>query len=185
MRAGAVTIFCYVTLAATLAGAHARLKPGGKFPPRNADPGIKVGPCGGAARTTPVVYKAGETVTVEWEETIKHTGKFQFFFATANDSGLFTGSGTPPTPLLEVQENPNLPAVTGYSAQLKLPDTPCDACTLQMIQVMLDNHPTMPTYYYSCADVKLTPAAPTPAAPTPGASPVATATPTPSPTPCF
>jgi hypothetical protein len=126
-----------------------------------------------------VVFQAGQTVTVEWEETIKHTGEFRIYFATANDAPLFTGTATTLQPLVVVPQVPARPVVAAYSAQITFPNTPCTACTLQLIQVMLDNHPTAPTYYYSCADVTLVAAG----GPAPNPTPLPSATPLPSPTP--
>ncbi len=50
------------------------------FPPRSQNSGITTGPCGTDPHTTPVAAQAGSTVTIHWEETIHHTGHFEFGF---------------------------------------------------------------------------------------------------------
>ena len=135
------------SLIATDVTAHARWSPDGTTPGRNNNANIKVGPCGVARTNTPAVFKTGETITLQWESTIHHQGYFRIAFSPAGDAGFDQN-----VLLDNVQEFDN--RYTGeYSAQVTLPNEPCDDCTLQMIQVMLDRSP--PTNYYSCADIQL------------------------------
>ena len=135
------------SLIATDVTAHARWSPDGATPGRNNNANIKVGPCGVARTNTPAVFKAGETITLQWESTIHHQGYFRIAFSPAGDAGFDQN-----VLLDNVQEFDN--RYTGeYSAQVTLPSEPCDDCSLQMIQVMLDRSP--PTNYYSCADIQL------------------------------
>lgn len=138
-----VGLFC-----ASQASAHARWSQDGTTPGRNNKANLKVGPCGNVARgSTPAVFKAGQTITLNWESTIYHEGYFRISFAAAGDTGFEQ------TVLLDnIPERERPPGP--YSAQVTLPSEPCEACTLQLIQVMLDRTP--PTNYYSCADIQLT-----------------------------
>jgi hypothetical protein len=140
----------FLLLSSPRSFAHANLKVNGNIPPRSADTGLKTAPCGGIARTaTNKVLTAGSTVTVEWQETIDHPSRFEFYFSPDGDTGwtlLKTVADT---------QDGTVPLPHNYSTQLTLPSTPCTACTLQMIQVMLEN-PASPSYYYSCADIELT-----------------------------
>ena len=57
--------------------AHSRLKDSGSLIPRSADPGIKLGPCGPAAKNVnPPAFAPGQSITVNWEETINHPGRY-------------------------------------------------------------------------------------------------------------
>lgn len=137
-----------ILLSTNQAHAHANLKVNGNIPPRSADTGLKVAPCGNIARTsTPKVLTPGSTVQVDWQETINHPGRFEFYWSNANDANF--------TLLATVQDNQNgtndLPH--SYSTMITIPSTPCSACTLQLIQVMTEN-PAAPSYYYSCADIQ-------------------------------
>lgn len=150
--------------------AHARLKPAGTLAPRSTDPGIKIGPCGGLPRTAnPPMLAPGSTITVNWEETIDHPGRFEFYFSPANDVGFVL--------LKTVPDTATGPLPHQFSTTVTLPTTPCTDCTLQMIQVMTEN-PAAPTYYYSCMDLR-TQAVGTAPAPTP--VPVPAPTPAPAP----
>ncbi len=142
-------------LFSSLGHTHARLKANSSVKIRSTSDGIKTGPCGGLPRSpTPTILAAGQTVTVDWEETIYHPGRFEIYFSTANDQN-FTLLKTIP----QNQNNQNLPHQ--FSTTVTLPNVACQACTLQLIQVMLEN-PNVPTYYYSCADMQLNAAANTP-----------------------
>ena len=141
-------------LASGQAGAHALWKLDGTVPPRNTDlfSNLKTGPCGGLPRgTNPAVFRPGQTITVQWVESINHKGYFQIFFSPANDTGFVQlGADIPDT-----QDGPLAPGqVHEYSASITLPNVTCTDCTLQLIQVMLDN-PGNPSFYYSCADIRL------------------------------
>ena len=154
--------------------AHARLKTAGGIVPRSTNAGIKIGPCGGVARlANPAVFPPGATITVEWEETINHPGRFEFFFSPAGDANFQM--------LKSVPDNQNgtndLPHQ--YSTTLTLPNTPCTDCTLQMIQVMTEN-PAAPSLYYSCADIRLQAGATMPTPMPPTTQPPPTTGPTPS-----
>src|SRR5665213_1338129 len=130
--------------------AHSIFNPAGNVPGRTTVV-QKVGPCGGVARTTtPKVLTAGAMVRVDWLETIQHPGRYEFYLSTANDTN-FTLIATVPDNQDGVNDLPHW-----FTSMIKMPDNvTCDACTLQMIQVMTEN-PVSPTYYYSCADVQLT-----------------------------
>lgn len=165
-----------VLLLTTSAHAHTRLKAGGALVPRNNDSGIKVGPCGGLPRlANSATLVAGETISVQWEETIQHPGHFEFYFSKANDENFELLKMIP-----DDQDDPStLPHQ--YSTTLKVPSVPCEACTIQLIQVMTEN-PTSPRPYFSCADIRIQAAPATPvASPTP--TPVLSPTPRPTATP--
>lgn len=184
-----IRVAALVLMGASLLGgapqalAHARWKLGSKVtPPRNDSTGLKTPPCGDVPRTaTPVTFKPGQQVTVEFEETINHLGYFEIYFMPAND----TIPGTP-VALTTVQDNQNTPILNGanhqFTAQITLPTTECEGCTLQLIQTMQDQGPTGPkAFYYSCSDIRISnnPVPPAPAPPAPAPTP-APKTPPPS-----
>ena len=152
---------------------HTRFDPAGNVPGRNTDPGLKFGPCGGIARTaTNKMLTSGAPVRVDWQETIQHPGRFEFYFSPANDQN-FVLIGT----VVDDQNGAgNLPH--NFNAMITMPNVTCTNCTLQLIQVMTEN-PAAPTLYYSCADISLSATTTTPSpVPTPAPSPV------PAPTNC-
>ena len=149
--------------------AHARWDLNGIVKPRTADRGLKIDPCDGAPRTTtPATFTPGQTITVSFEETVNHTSYYRIAFSPANDQGFNSNI------LLDnIQDNKNAetPLPHFFSAIITLPMQACDACTLQLIQVMTDSNPI--SNYYSCSDIKLvdgggtTPPPPPPPAPLP------------------
>ena len=144
-------VFAICTLFVTQqASSHARFELNGTLKPRNASTGLKTAPCGGIARTANIVtLTKGQTFTVTWEETINHPGRYEFYYSTANDAGFKL--------LKTIQDVQDAGAVPHkYSTTLKI-DEVCDACTLQLIQVMTDTNPA--TNYYSCSDIKVKAAA--------------------------
>lgn len=159
------------------AWSHARLM--APLPRSNAD-NNKVGPCGRVAKTAnPTVLTAGQQLTVNWEETIDHPGRYILAYSVDNDVTFTT-------------INANLPDTQGgalphrYTTTITVPNVTCTNCTLRLIQSMEEN-PAAPTFYYSCADVRIQAVGqptPTPTAtPNPTASPTATPTPSGSATP--
>lgn len=126
--------------------AHARFKPEMLPLPRNADASLKTAPCGvekmprGDIVTS---YYVNSEIKIAWEETVDHNGYYLINFSPADDTG-FT----------ELKRIDDLPQIHQYETTIKLPDKPCDACTLQLVQVMVvENYPD--TFYYSCANIKL------------------------------
>lgn len=146
-------------LAPSFAFAHARLKASNNIVIRSNNAGIKTGPCGGVARAAiPADLVGGQKVTVNWEETIQHPGRYEFYFSESGDTN-FKLLAT----VVDTQDDSaTLPHQ--YSVELTMPDISCTACTLQMIQVMTEN-PANPRNYYSCADIKLTSTTPVPPVP--------------------
>lgn len=133
----------------TDAFAHTRLKVDGLIKPRSIADGLKTGPCGNVPRTNiSALLAPGQTVDVEWEETIDHPGSFKFSFSSANDLGFETNL------LKEIPDTQNSgPLPHLHKTSITLPNVTCSACTFQLIQVMTDSTP--PTFYYSCADIQL------------------------------
>lgn len=131
--------------------AHARWSLDGTTPPRDNNAGIKTGPCGGVARTNnPAVFAPGETITVNWVETIDHQGHFIISFSAANDEGFEQNVLKGGAEQLPDDQN-GTPLPHQFSTTITLPNVECEACTLQLIQYMERSM----TNYYSCADIKL------------------------------
>ncbi len=159
-------------LAAASAQAHVRLKyPTPRYAevPGDADAQLKFGPCGvtGDSRTSDTsrisVFEPGETITVQFTETINHSGFFRISFDDdGQDSFQF------PTSPADIESTPVLPVLVDniadhqagdYTQQLTLPNMECENCTLQLIQVMTDGNNTGPwtadDIYFQCADIVL------------------------------
>ncbi len=164
-------IITLVGLLPELAMAHARLRVAeadGSIPrliSRNNLDSNKGGapdavPCGTASTTrsdNPVVLIAGETLDVNFEETISHSGTFQLNFSEA---GLvnFVNLTTLTDDATALAGSSNQYQFTG----VQVPNTPCTDCTLQFIQDMGGLSP-----YKSCVDIIITTAdAPPPQQPT-------------------
>ena len=159
--AGITRLVCIVAatgLGAGLALGHTRIKPGSSLEPRSDNSGIKSGPCGSdpqMAFEDRTVLTPGETITVEWEETIYHPGNFRWAFSPGNtnafDDNILVDdipSDGGPGPTLGDPASWNQ-----FSTQITVPDVECDDCVIQLIQVMTDRNP--PTLYFSCADVRI------------------------------
>lgn len=120
----------------------------------------KSGPCGGIARKgMPKQYTPGQDVIVRWKETIPHQGCFQIGFSAANDTG-FTLLQLTAGGVAQIND-PAGGANMTYQASVKLPTTPCPACTLVVRQLMqgqpcpanADPAMSLQGTYYSCADI--------------------------------
>ena len=166
---GSLAFFSALVFSTTAFG-HVRLTyPTPRYPDPppggDADADIKEGPCGntGDSRTTDesriTTLEAGSTITVEFRETVPHPGWFRIAFDDDGQDDLPPPptSSTPPTsavpPILKdgiMDGTRNMP----YTAEITLPNTPCDNCTLQLIQVMTDRNGN--PSYYNCADIILT-----------------------------
>jgi hypothetical protein len=122
-------------------------------------------------------FEAGATVTVKWQETVYHPGYFRISIArTAAADATSTDFPDPPLTDTEnchydnaaVETKPHgdvladglfmASDVSGTNRSLeqdvKLPDEPCDHCTLQVVQVM-EGHPASSCFYFHCADIKI------------------------------
>jgi hypothetical protein len=136
--------------------AHARLV----IPaPRDLNVGNKVGPCGSTPKpaVATTTYVSGSTIPIQITEVIDHPGKYLLYLSTANDTNFLPYQ----FPIVPDIQGGTLPHT--YNVNITLPSITCDNCTLQMMQSM-EEDPANPSYYYSCADIKLTSAG----APNPG-----------------
>jgi hypothetical protein len=144
----------------------------------------KGGPCGpgGADDVQPMpltmdvtTVHAGDTIMVEFEETVHHQGWFRI--ALDADPSKFEEIKFPNTGdcTYDMSKVPTAPhgnvlvdglgmdnALTGanrkFAEMVKLPDTPCEKCTLQVIQVMADIvHAPPGCIYYHCAQLTILP----------------------------
>jgi hypothetical protein len=122
-------------------------------------------------------FHAGETVTVELKETVYHPGYFRVSFAPKKAADATTADF--PNPALTdpqaciydksaVKSAPHDNVLadgmfmvdsqngTGRSLMqdVKLPNEPCEECSLQVVQVM-EMHGGSSCYYFHCADIKI------------------------------
>jgi len=106
-------------------------------------------------------YAPGETITVSWHEVVGHSGRYRIAFdEDGADLDDFNANI-----LLDIEDPPGRAGNTGlgdlWEVEVTLPSTPCDNCTLQLIQVMNGNtavpvpDPTGMSTYYQCADITL------------------------------
>jgi hypothetical protein len=171
-RLGFGSLACLLSLTfVSSAFAHVRLDaPTPRYPEVQGEPDmdIKEGPCGreNDSRTTDesrvTTFEAGSTITVEWRETIPHTGWFRIAFDEDGQDGFPASptTGGPPSsssatyPILKDGIPSGGMRNMAYSTEITLPSTPCDNCTLQLIQVMTDRPNNPP--YFTCADIILT-----------------------------
>jgi hypothetical protein len=152
---GAVAALVLWIGAVSPALAHIRLDS-----PVNRYPDQKNGPCGSTndQRTDRVtVFEPGQTITVEWEETIKHPSHFRIAFSASGtddfeDPTDFDDYYTNDAVLLD--EIPDREEGGFYQAQVTLPDLECDDCTLQLMQIMYDKS-LANAFYWQCADLVL------------------------------
>lgn len=117
----------------------------------------KEGPCGatGSTRGTNVTtYRPGETITVEWDETVDHPGHYRIAFDdNGNDSFRDPNLPTDNFPQTLVDQITDKGGGR-YSQQITLPNMSCTNCTLQLVQVMTTSVPYN-SFYYQCADLVL------------------------------
>lgn len=123
---------------------------------------------------TVTTFKAGETISVEWTETIGHPGYFRVALAenradlkdpthevdgncnVKDRSKILTGAHDNVLAdgiLIQANGGPARPGAPNFKHQVTLPNKPCEKCTLQLIQFM-ENHPPGCIYYH-CADIKI------------------------------
>lgn len=125
-------------------------------PPRTSEQ--KAGPCGatGSTRSANVTaFAAGETITVEWNETVGHPGHYRIAFDDdGNDA--FQNPSTPDDnfAFTLVDQITDRDGETHYTQTVTLPSTPCANCTLQLMQVMTTAVPYN-SFYYQCADITI------------------------------
>lgn len=149
--------------APAVAAAHIRMD----FPaPRTTEQ--KLRHCGNpdTPRGAPNVFRPGETITVEWTETINHRGWYRLSFQPdGSEFELPLGNGGPcgapgacgacvgadcdfPTEDLTGQTDPGTGSYVfadriadgTTSFEITFPDIECANCTLQLIQLMSDGH---------------------------------------------
>lgn len=150
--------FSWLVAAALLAHtavAHAHIA---MTSPRPRSAGQKTGPCGdaGSMRGQNITtYRPGETITLEWDETVGHPGHYRIAF---DDDGndVFTNPRQPDDnfPSTLVDQIVDRDGTSHYTQQVTLPNMTCTNCTLQLMQVMTTSVPYN-SFYYQCADIVL------------------------------
>jgi hypothetical protein len=181
MRSMPFAAFCLLALGAptlpSVAHAHIKmLKPASWVMTDSMGDPQKQGPCGTAsaapAELTNAIttFKAGEEITVEWTETVDHPGHYRIALAKDRaelaDPDLKPPTGSCDYPAGSVPTEPHgnvlldniFPTTSyggthNYSQKVKLPNEPCEKCTLQLIQWMTKHPPSC--LYYQCADIKI------------------------------
>lgn len=113
---------------------------------------LKTGPCGNLApSSTPTVITPGTDVTIKWEETIEHPGRYYIKLASDNT---ITNILQEIEILDEQSDRATIPHQ--YSVTISIPpDLECPDCTIQLIQSM-EEDPLNPRFYYSCSDINIT-----------------------------
>jgi hypothetical protein len=132
-------------------------------------------PAGGTQYSMKVTtVHAGDTIKVDIQETIYHPGYFRVALASNQSDFMdppltdmnqcsvdLDSVGTAAHGNVLVDGIAKTDEATGSNRHLmqdvKLPDTPCDDCTLQVMQVMKDHGPPN-CFYYHCAKLKILPA---------------------------
>ena len=117
----------------------------------------KAGPCGtaGSTRGTKVAtFAPGETITVEWDENVDHPGHYRIAFDDSGDD-VFVNPNNPDDNFPFTLMEPIADKAGGhYTQDITLPTTPCDNCTLQLMQIMTTTVPYN-SFYYQCADITI------------------------------
>lgn len=148
----AAAAFVGLALSAPQAWGHAEL-----VSPRPRSPGAKKepGPCGGVLATgNPTPLIAGSTLKVDFKETVDHPGRYRIAFSpNATDTVAIYDANILLNNIPDLQGAVSDLNPRNYSANITVPTTLCNPCSLQLIQYMTENTP--PTLYYSCADIRI------------------------------
>jgi len=148
MRSAVVVLALGLT--SSTASAHIQLR---SPPARTTEQ--KAGPCGaaGSTRGTNVTtYTPGQTITLEWDETVDHPGHFRVAFDNEGDDAFINPLRSTDNFSFTLME-PIADKVGGrYTQQITLPTTPCANCTLQLMQIMQVTEPYN-SFYWQCADI--------------------------------
>lgn len=119
----------------------------------------------------------GSTVTLQWDEYVGHSGRYRVAFdPDGADQADFNANI-----LLDIVDPPGSDGNIGdgsiWEVEVTLPDTPCNNCTLQLIQ-MMDGDMSEPVLdpvgrstYYQCADIVIAGAGSDMGGPAPDAGP--------------
>ena len=166
-------------LSAGAAHAHFKLiKPASWIVESDLGDPQKAGPCGpegsGGMMTDEITtVEAGSTLEIEYVETIHHPGwfrisldedrsKFEDIEFPSSSNCNYDMSTVPEEPHGNVladglAKDENLGGSNRtFKETITIPDTPCEKCTLQIIQVMADAiHSPPGCIYYHCADLKI------------------------------
>lgn len=182
MRSLQLATLCLLALGTTtltsVAHAHIKmLKPASWVTTSALGDPQKDGPCGSPSANpsgvtnTITTFKAGEEITVEWTETIDHPGHYRIALAAdradlkdpditpTSPTGCDYAPGSVPTePHGNVLVDNLFPTTSSgdaktFTTKVKLPNEPCEKCTLQLIQWMTKHAPSC--LYYQCADIKI------------------------------
>jgi hypothetical protein len=124
-------------------------------------------------------FHAGDKVELDWVDTVAHPGYFRIALAenrsdlkdptiTQDASCSFDETMVPKTAsgnvladgiLFRSRNGFNGQAGTKFTYMVTLPSTPCDKCTLQVIQVMENDIQGLSNcHYFHCADIRILPA---------------------------
>src|SRR5690606_22958519 len=79
--------------------------------------------------------EAGSKLVVEFDETVGHAGKFRIAF-DPDGADFYDFNEHVLAEVDDPQGNTGNAGGTKWQIEVTLPDTPCDKCTLQLIQVM-------------------------------------------------
>jgi MYXO-CTERM domain-containing protein len=116
----------------------------------------KAGPCGATGSTrgaTVTELTAGETLVVEWDETVDHPGHYRIAFD--EDGNDFTNPNHPGDNFPGTMVEPIVDNAGGhYTQPITVPMTNCENCTLQLVQVMTTSVPYN-SFYFQCADIRI------------------------------
>ena len=117
----------------------------------------KAGPCGatGSKRGTNVTtYQPGQTITLEWDETVDHPGHYRVAIDMDGDDDFINPLRATDNFSFTLMEPIADKAGGKYTQQITLPTTPCTNCTLQLMQVMTVTEPYN-SFYWQCADIMI------------------------------
>ncbi|MEZ4367575.1 MAG: SCE4755 family polysaccharide monooxygenase-like protein [Kofleriaceae bacterium] len=153
MRAPRFGLALVTLAAASPAAAHITLT---SPAPRSSDQ--KAEPCGlagGTRGTNVTTFAPGETITVTWDEPVDHPGHYRISFDDDGDDD-FVNPSMPDDDFATTLVDQIVDRVGGgaYSQQVTLPDVECEACTLQLVQIMTTSVP-YDSFYWQCADLRL------------------------------
>lgn len=136
-------------------------------PPRDQQDGYKDDSACGVpfAVTQPLTkYAPGQTLNVQWLETVDHPGCFLIEFSAGGDQDFQIlgrkSHSNPPLPEMATSAEPR-----HWSMDVTLPAAPCSGCTLRLRQLMLDDEVTAEacspvnaaprSIYTTCANIAL------------------------------